>query len=173
MGYKSKTQTKNYCWYLPRPKPDHYKGGMPLYCEEWLLELAKDILYTDEISVLNLFCGMNSYGFRVDLNPEVKPDLLCDVHNLTTYHQELYDVILADPPYSNQESKDIYGTPNLKYSLWTSEASQCLKSNGLFIIYHERLVKNPNPLEYSLDAQVAVINRINHPVRVARYFRKK
>ena len=27
-GYKSPTQTeKNIAWFLPRPKPDHYKGG--------------------------------------------------------------------------------------------------------------------------------------------------
>ena len=33
-GYNAKTQTdKNIAWFLPRPKPDHYKGGMPLYCE--------------------------------------------------------------------------------------------------------------------------------------------
>jgi len=25
-GYKSKTQEKNVAWFLPRPKPDHYKG---------------------------------------------------------------------------------------------------------------------------------------------------
>jgi len=43
-GYNSKTQEKNIAWFLPRPKPDHYKGGMPLYAEEWLIQLAKDIL---------------------------------------------------------------------------------------------------------------------------------
>jgi len=45
-GYNSKSQTeKNIAWFLPRPKPDHYKGGMPLYCEEWLIDLAEDILF--------------------------------------------------------------------------------------------------------------------------------
>ena len=57
MTYKSETQNKNIAWFLPRPKKDRYKGGMPLYCEEWLVHLAKDILELDglkiEISVLS------------------------------------------------------------------------------------------------------------------------
>lgn len=40
-GYKSETQQKNIAWFLPRPKPDKYRDGMPLYAEEWLLDLAK------------------------------------------------------------------------------------------------------------------------------------
>jgi len=55
-GYKSKTQNKNIAWFLPRPKKDRYKGGMPMYCEKWLIQLAKDILRNNKISVLNLFC---------------------------------------------------------------------------------------------------------------------
>ena len=80
-GYKAKTQTdKNIAWFLPRPKPDHYKGGMPLYAEEWLIELAKDILSKKDGAslvvpkILNLFCGMNKIGTRIDINPKVKPD---------------------------------------------------------------------------------------------------
>lgn len=70
-GYNSKTQTdKNIAWFLPRPKPDHYKGGKPLYCEEWLIQLGKDILGVDKPEILNLFCGMNKYGFRIDIKPE-------------------------------------------------------------------------------------------------------
>ena len=42
-GYKSETQQKNLAWFLPRPKPDHYKGGMPLYCEEWSVEIIKGL----------------------------------------------------------------------------------------------------------------------------------
>ena len=54
--YKSLTQTeKNIAWFLPRPKKDRYRGGKPLYCEEWLIELAKDIL-GKEPNLLNLNC---------------------------------------------------------------------------------------------------------------------
>lgn len=61
-GYKSSTQEKNIAWFLPRPKPDHYKGGMPLYAEQWCLQLARDILNKQDATILNIFCGMNSEG---------------------------------------------------------------------------------------------------------------
>ena len=67
-GCELPTQTeKNIAWFLPRPKPDHYKGGKPLYCEEWLIQLGKDILMVDQPEILNLFCGMNKYGFRANI----------------------------------------------------------------------------------------------------------
>lgn len=49
-GYRAPSQTeKNLAWFLPRPKPDRYKGGMPLYAEEWLIELARDILRQEKV----------------------------------------------------------------------------------------------------------------------------
>src|SRR4030066_2410899 len=82
-NYNSQIQQKNLASILPRPKPDHYKGGMPLYCEDWLIALAKDVLKTNSIRLLNLFCGMNKQGLRIDINSEVKPDILCDAHSFS------------------------------------------------------------------------------------------
>jgi len=52
MSYKTIIQKKNMAWYLPRPRPDYYKGGMPLYCEEWLLDVARGILGKKDIAIL-------------------------------------------------------------------------------------------------------------------------
>ncbi|MBW2559210.1 MAG: hypothetical protein JRD69_10335 [Deltaproteobacteria bacterium] len=116
MGYKSEVQSKNVAWFLPRPKKNKYRGGMPLYAEEWLIELAKDLLEMKEIRLLSLFSGASNYGFKVDIIPETKPDIIADVHNLLPYLPEdkrEFDVVMADPPYSNGESKKLYGTPKL------------------------------------------------------------
>lgn len=172
MSYKSKTQEKNLAWILPRPKPDHYKGGMPLYCEEWLLELARDILQKAEPSILNLFCGMNKQGFRVDINPEVKPDVLCDAHKLRKYVSMNFDIILADPPYSTEEAKELYGTPPLKYKKWTAECEALLNYKGLLIVYHKYLMPNPNPKMFKVVKRVFVGGRAYHLPRVALYFQK-
>lgn len=178
-GYKSETQNKNIAWFLPRPKPDHYKGGMPLYCEEWLIELARDILGVDTIKhgrLLNLFCGMNKFGIRVDIKRNVKPDYVIDAHRLTTdsvFGVNSFDVILADPPYSTEEARDLYGTPKLNYKKWTAECEKILAPGGLLIVYHKYLMPNPNPDKFEVVKRVFIGNRAYHLPRVAIYFKKK
>ena len=173
MSYKSVIQEKNIAWYLPRPKKDHYKGGMSLYCEKWLLELARDILKNPNAIVLNVFCGMNKQGFRVDIKPEVSPDLVCDIHELSHKITFKYDIILADPPYSDEESRELYNTPKLNYKKWTSECDKVLNNGGLLIIYHKYIMPNPNPEKYEVVKRVFIGNRTYHLPRVAIYFRKK
>lgn len=171
-SYHSETQQKNIAWYLPRPKPDHYKGGMPLYAEEWLLKLAQDILGKPTKKILNLFSGMNKQGFRVDIKKEVKPNLLADAHEISKHKKEIgtFDIILADPPYSDEEAKELYGTPKLNYKRWTNECSKLLNKKGLLIIYHKYIVPNPNPDKYKVVKRVFIGNRTWHLPRVAIYF---
>jgi len=173
VGYKSPTKTeKNIAWFLPRPKKDKYRGGMPLYCEEWLLELARDILSKREISILNLFCGMNRYGLRVDILSEVEPHIVADAHEISKKVRTKFDVILADPPYSTEESKKLYGTGALNYKKWTTECNKILNSGGLLIVYHKFVMPNPNPKKFTIEKRVFIGSRTYHLPRVAIYFRK-
>ena len=172
-GYKGETQSKNIAWFLPRPKPDRYKGGMPLYAESWLLSLASDILGIENPKILNLFCGMNVQGFRVDIKPDVNPDLVCDIHCLSEYLKDTFDIILCDPPYSDKESSELYGTPKLNYKKWTSEATKLLSPKGILIVYHKYVMPNPDPEVYVVERRVFIGNRTYHVPRCAIYFRKK
>lgn len=174
-GYQSQIQQKNIAWFLPRPKKDRYKGGMPLYAEEWLLKLAQEILGKPQMpSLINLFCGMNKYGLRIDIKSEVKPDILADAHSFANkIPKQKFEIILADPPYSDKESKELYETPKLNYKKWTAECDKVLKRGGLLIVYHKYIVPNPNPQKYVIVKRVFIGNRIWHLPRVAIYFRKK
>jgi len=178
-GYKSTTQTKNIAWFLPRPKKDKYRGGMPLYAEEWLLGLAEEIMGWHGLpTLLNLFCGMNKFGLRVDINPEVEPDIICDAHEVSkiltdgSHPDGKFGIILADPPYSNDESKELYGTGKLNYKKWTGECDKLLVVGGLLIIYHKFIVPNPDPQKYKVIKRVFIGNRTWHTPRVAIYFKK-
>jgi DNA modification methylase len=176
-GYKAITQTeKNIAWFLPRPKPDRYKGGMPLYCEDWLIDLAKDILGKSTLKMINLFCGMNKHGVRIDLNKEVKPDLILDAHSFADewyFGEPTVDLIIADPPYSTEEAKEIYGTPKLNYKKWTAQCDKVLRSGGLLMVYHKYVMPNPNPEKYVVVKRVFIGNRTMHLPRVCIIFQKK
>ena len=174
MSYNSNIQNKNIAWCLPRPK-NNYKGSMPLYCEKWLIALAKDILQNQNASILNVFCGTNKLGLKVDIRKEVNPDIIADIHFLTLHSKmknRKFDIILADPPYSNKESKELYDTPNIYYTLWTSQCIQLLTKNGLLIIYHKYIVPNPNFLKLKIVKRVFIGSRIFHIPRVAIYFKR-
>lgn len=187
MTYKSEVQNKNLGWVLPRPGTHKYAGGMPRFCEDWLLELSADILGRQEIDVINLFCGMNKYGLRIDMNPECKPDILCDAHHFTDYTNAKADVILADPPYSDAETDMLVANykqhqpgavgmakpPHLNYLKWTAECTKALKPNGILIVYHKYLMPNPNPDIYTIAKRVFIGTRTYHLPRVALLFQRK
>lgn len=170
-GYKSETQQKNIAWYLPRPKKDHYKGGMPLYCEEWLVKLAKDLLGKQDINILNLFCGKNTIGLKVDILPRpiTNADIVCDAHKLELKNK--FDFILADPPYSDQEAKELYGTPKLNYKKWTHQCEKLLVNGGMLCVYHKYIMPNPNPEKFVVVKRVFIGSRTYHLPRVAIFFK--
>ncbi len=176
-GYKAKTQTeKNLAWYLPRPKKDHYKGGMPLYAEDWLVKLAEDILGKKTLDILNVFCGKNYHGLKVDIvgKPHTNADIVCDVHELSKHLEpKQFDLIFADPPYSTEESRDLYGTPPIHYKKWVAECDKFLKKGGLLCVYHKYVMPNPDPTKFVVEKRVFIGNRTYHLPRVAIYFRKK
>lgn len=180
-SYHGRAQKKNTAWFLPRPNKHKYKGGMPLFCEKWLVELALDILCVrdEDVRILNLFCGMNRYGVRVDLNPEVEPDYLLDAHECSEpllKKEGKFDIILADPPYSNKEAAKLYSgvkLPRLDYESWTYECERLMNPNGLLIVYHKFLMPNPNWVKFRIVKRVFVASRIRHLPRIAVYFQFK
>ena len=70
---------------------------------------------------------MNQQGFRVDINPDVKPDLICDIHELSSHLHDTFDIIFADPPYDHPGVKEL---PDFIFQY------QLLKEGGWFIQEH-------------------------------------
>ena len=65
-----------------------------------------------EGSVLNLFAGktkMNVDEFRVDMNPEFKPDFCGDAFSFVTTTDRRFKTIILDPPYNLRKAREKYG----------------------------------------------------------------
>jgi len=160
-------------WWLPRPKPDKYKGGFPLWFEEKLLSLYGFDYKSEDLKgrILHMFAGMTKYGYRVDIKPDVKPDMICDCHNLPDEWTNKFDFVIIDPPYSTQESKDLYNTGPLSYRKYITEAVRVTKPNGYIAAYHK--VKLPRPDNTIHDRIIVIITRTWHLARICCVFKKK
>lgn len=129
-------KAENLAWVLPRPSRSKYPGCFPLHFEKRLLNLLKiargPLGFT---KILHPFGGMAEYGYRMDLRPEVLPDLIGDAHNLP-FKDEVFDCVILDPPYSEELSKKLYGTGKCNYKIYTVEALRVLKKDGYLVHYH-------------------------------------
>ena len=160
------------CWWLPRPKPDRYKGGFPLWFEERILKLyGFDYKQDLKNKVLQMFAGMTKYGYRVDIKEETKPDLLCDCHALPEEWTNKFEMVIIDAPYSDEESERLYNTGKLRPMTYLNEAVRVTKPNGFIAAYHK--FKLPRPKGTVHHKAITVITRTWHIARICLIFQKK
>ena len=124
----------NEAWVLPRPRRDNkYIGCFPQHFEGKLWRrLGRPT------AILHPFGGMSIMGLRIDLRRETKPDIIADAHNLPL-RGEIIEVVILDPPYSEELSERLYGTAKLKtlsFKEYTTEAVRVLKEGGILVMYH-------------------------------------
>lgn len=152
-------------WTLPRPPRSRYKGGFPLYFEQNLVQLLG---YPDRI--LHPFGGMAEIGTRVDIRPEVNPDVLGDAHKLP-FPDDSFDLVVLDPPYSDEEAADLYDTPKLKKGEYTKEAVRVLREGGWLVVYTDREPTRPPRCNHAM--RIVVVLRPGHRSRTAGVFQKR
>ncbi len=163
----------NWVWILPRPRPDHYRGGFPLWFEEKLLKFFElDYKHSDlKDTLIHLFSGMTSYGFQMNISPEVNPDYLGDAHKLPAHWSNRWKIAVCDPPYNDELSQQLYGTGKIHYNQYISEAVRVVVQGGFICSYHWALT--PRPDGTKLVARIFVGTRIWHRPRVCCIFQKK
>lgn len=62
-------------------------------------------------SVLNLFAGKTKVWydeFRVDIDPEMKPDYLGDAYEFVKTTDKKFDTVIFDPPYNLRKAREKY-----------------------------------------------------------------
>lgn len=82
-------------------------------------------------------------GICLDIREEVEPDIVGNAEVLP-FKDQSFDFVMADPPYSESEARDLYNLPYLKMTVLIEEMYRVCKDNGLIIILH-RLIPGARP----------------------------
>jgi hypothetical protein len=162
---RTTTRIPTHVWVLPRPRPDAYVGGFPLHFEHQLWE----VLGKPE-KVLHPFGGLSEIGDSVDLNETTTPTWVGDAHDLSWIEDESYDLVVLDPPYSADESIELYGTPPPRWGVYTAEAVRVCKVGGLVAVYLDKQPARPEGTR--LVRRIVVLTRTWHRPRVCFVFEK-
>lgn len=118
-------------------------GGYPIRflprAYEWLGVTNPDL-------VLHLCSGSMRRGIRVDIRPEMQPDIVCDARH-TPFDDESFDWIMIDPPYSEEYAHNLYGT-KAHYPLpgqLMKEACRLLRPGGRvgFLHFQVPMIRKP------------------------------
>jgi len=92
-------------------------------------------------------------GTTLDIRPVVRPDVLADAQFLP-FKNASFDFVMADPPYSDAEAKELYGLPKNPSTLkLINEGARVLKSGGYLITLH-RIIPI---LEYRISPRLELV----------------
>lgn len=152
-----------------RNKTTYYGAYPPTYLKRIIS------MFPDSEEVLHLFSGSldkSVKGIRLDINPDLKPDIIGDASKLSEiFEPKRFDLILADPPYSNDDAKR-YGTPLIKRNIVVSECFKVLKPEG-YLIWLDQVLPMYRKDELKLVGTIGIIRSTNHRFRVVSIFQKQ
>ena len=149
--------------YLPRPATK-YPGCYPLHFEGRLSE----ILETD--NYVHFFAGTATTGFRIDVNEDVSPDLVCDVHSVPLA-DESFDGGMADPPYTPEFAENLYNTEYPRWGEWTKELVRLVKPGCRIGIMHNYIV--PRLSGCDMEEIMVILLRIKQYPKIVTFQRKR
>jgi predicted methyltransferase len=122
--------------------------------------------------VLHPFGGLAEIGDFVDLNATTTPTYVGDAHDLNALgiEDDSYDLVILDPPYSDEESDRLYGTGPLRWTVFVNEAVRVTKPGGHVAVYHVK--QPPRPEGTRLVRRIVILTRTWHTPRVCFVFEK-
>jgi hypothetical protein len=151
-------------------KGSGYHGSYP---SSYLKRITS--LFPDCKKVLHLFSGSlpeDKRYTRVDIKPELKPEILCDAEELSNHiDPESYDIIYADPPYTNSDALQ-YGTPMCNRNKVLKECYKILKPGG-YVCWMDMVLPMYSKEAFQRIGEISISRSTNHRVRTVFIFQKK
>lgn len=146
-----------------------YYGGYP----HGYLKRVKSLFY-EKGSCLHLFSGKIDKsawpGDTVDLNPELNPTYLDDAQDLSSVPLENYDIILADPPYSVEDS-DHYMPTMVKRNKVMKALVRC--KPGTHVVWLDQVLPMYKKEFWDIIGVIGMVKSTNHRFRVITIFERK
>ena len=131
-------------------------------------------LFHDKKNVLHLFAGRVDTeafpGTTVDLNADLKPDILDDAHVLSHVPLKNYDLVLADPPYSIEDC-DHYGTPMVNRNKVMATLGRRL-SDGCHVAWLDQVLPMYRKDQFCVEGHIGLVKSTNHRFRVLTLFKR-
>lgn len=131
-------------------------------------------LFPDKERVLHLFSGKVDTavfpGVTVDINAALKPDIIDDAHTLAKVPLETFDLVLADPAYSAEDT-DHYGTPMVNRNLVIRALAERLRK-GCFVVWLDQVLPMYKKTCFRTEAHIGMVKSTNHRFRVITIFKK-
>ena len=147
----------------------HLYGGYP---HGYLRRIKA--LFPDKTRALHLFSGKVDTaifpGETVDINPSFAPDYVDDCQTLEKVPLEKYDIVLADPAYSCEDSEH-YGTPMIQRNKVMRTLGERL-SCGCHVVWLDQVLPIYKKLDFEVEAYIGMVKSTNHRFRVITVFRK-
>jgi hypothetical protein len=131
-------------------------------------------LFPDKAHPLHLFSGKVDTtifpGVTVDINANLKPDIVDDAHTLKLVPLEDFDLVLADPAYSSEDTEH-YGTPMVNRNTVLRTLGTRLRK-GCFVVWLDQVLPMYRKDVFCVDAHIGMVKSTNHRFRVVNIFRK-
>ncbi len=145
-----------------------YYGGYPA----GYLKRIK-ALFPDRKKVLHLFSGKVDLdvfpGDTVDITADLNPTYIDDAQTLTKVPLSEYDLVLADPPYSVEDSEH-YKTTMIKRNV-VMRALQRLPV-GAHVVWLDQVLPMYLKKMFSVEAVIGMVKSTNHRFRVITIFKR-
>lgn len=130
-------------------------------------------LFPDKQSVLHLFSGMVDQtilpGHTVDILPEMMPTYLDDAQMMEHVPLAQYDLVMADPPYSEDDAMR-YGTTMVKRNL-VLRALQRVRA-GTHIVWLDQVLPMYRKDCFKIVACIGMVKSTNHRFRMVIIFER-
>ncbi len=159
-------------WTLARAT-GNYKGKFPDGLLPRVIKFFKDYLELkwENLKRLYQFGGKVNDGDTVDLNPECAPTFLTDARQMNNVPKNYYDVVFADPGYSDFDYEKWGLNPIPPYS-FIKPGLACLKPGGHYVLLHTLIYKMRAFSRCRAVAFIGIDSGPNHRIRCLQIYEK-